>query len=104
MERAQAEFRAAGTQVLGVSIDSLYSHMQWARSLGGVSFPLLQDFEPKGALAKALGVYLDGPGITDRATVMIDKEGIVRKRKLGYSPTMLNNTVKLVQELEQESR
>jgi glutaredoxin-related protein len=52
--------------------------MQWARSLGGVSFPLLQDFEPKGALAKALGVYLDGPGITDRATVLIDREGTVR--------------------------
>lgn len=78
MEKAQADFRAAGTQVLGVSIDSLYSHMQWARSLGGVSFPLLQDFEPKGALAKALGVYLDGPGITDRATVLIDTDGIVR--------------------------
>ena len=78
MEKALAAFRAAGTQVLGVSIDSLYSHMQWARSLGGVSFPQLQDCEPKGALAKSLGVFLDGPGITDRATVLIDKEGIVR--------------------------
>ena len=46
--------------------------------MGGVSFPLLSDFEPKGGLAKALGLYLDGPGIGDRATVIIDREGIVR--------------------------
>ena len=38
----------------GVSIDSVHSHANWGRELGGVSFPLLSDFEPKGAVA--LGV------------------------------------------------
>lgn len=71
-------FRSAGTQVLGVSVDSVYSHANWGSSLGGVSFPLLSDFEPKGALAQSLGLYLDGPGISDRATVLIDREGVVR--------------------------
>lgn len=72
------EFKAADTQVLGVSIDSIYSHENWANSLGGVSFPLLADFHPKGALAEKYGVYLADKGITDRATVIIDKQGVVR--------------------------
>jgi hypothetical protein len=71
-------FRAAHTQVLGVSVDSVYCHASWGQSLGGISFPLLADFQPKGAAAGSLGVYLDGPGITDRATVIIDSEGVVR--------------------------
>jgi glutaredoxin len=71
-------FRAAHTQVLGVSVDSLHSHLNWARDLGGVSFPLLADFEPKGAVARAFGVYLEKPGIGDRATVIIDSAGNVR--------------------------
>ncbi|MCP3981798.1 MAG: redoxin domain-containing protein [bacterium] len=71
-------FRAAHTQVLGVSIDSVFSHANWGQSLGGVSFPLLADFHPKGEMAKAYGLYLDNAGITDRATVVIDAEGVVR--------------------------
>jgi glutaredoxin-related protein len=77
-EQLLPEFRAAGTQVLGVSIDSIHSHAAWGRSLGGISFPLLADFHPKGELARKLGVYLEEAGITDRATVLIDKEGIIR--------------------------
>jgi hypothetical protein len=78
VEALLPRFRAAHTQVLGVSVDSVYSHANWARALGGVSFPLLADFEPKGAVARAYGLYLDGPGITDRATVIIDSGGSVR--------------------------
>ena len=73
-----ARFRAAHTQVLGVSIDSVHCHANWAVSLGGVSFPLLADFHPKGAVAASLGVYLAAAGITDRATVIIDAGGVVR--------------------------
>ncbi len=72
------EFKAADTQVLGVSIDSTFSHENWANSLGGVSFPLVADFHPKGAVAEKYGVYLADKGITDRATVIIDKQGVVR--------------------------
>ena len=78
MEALLPRFRAAHTQVLGVSIDSIYSHANWGRDLGGVSFPLLADFNPKGGVAESLGLYLSEPGITDRATVIIDKDGIVR--------------------------
>jgi hypothetical protein len=64
--------------VLGVSVDSIYCHGNWALGLGGVSFPLLADFHPKGAVARSYGLYLDDAGITDRATVIIDADGIVR--------------------------
>lgn len=78
MEALLPRFRAAHTQVLGVSTDSIYSHANWGASLGGVSFPLLADFHPKGAVSGSYGAYLEEPGITDRATVIIDKDGIVR--------------------------
>lgn len=77
-EALLARFRAAHTQVLGVSVDSTYSHASWGASLGGVSFPLLADFHPKGAVAQSLGVYLEAAGITDRATVLIDSSGVVQ--------------------------
>lgn len=71
-------FRAAHTQVLGVSVDSRFSHANWGCDLGGISFPLLADFEPKGEVARRYGLFLDGPGISDRASVWIDTSGIVR--------------------------
>ena len=78
MEALTDRFLAANTQVLGVSVDSIYCHGNWALGLGGISFPLLADFNPKGAVAKAYGLYLEEAGITDRATVIIDADGIVR--------------------------
>lgn len=71
-------FKEADTQVLGVSIDSKYSHKKWAESLGGVSFPLLQDFHPKGAMATSYGTYLENKGFIARSTVIVDKQGTVR--------------------------
>ncbi len=78
MERLLPRFRSAHTQPLGVSVDSVYCHANWARSLGGISFPLLADFHPKGDVATSYGLYLAGKGITDRATVVIDSSGVVR--------------------------
>ena len=71
-------FNEADTQVLGVSIDSKHSHKNWAESLGGVSYPLLQDFHPKGEMAISYGNYLENKGFIARSTVIVDKQGIVR--------------------------
>ena len=71
-------FKEADTQVLGVSIDSKHSHKKWAESFGGVSFPLLQDFHPKGAMANSYGTYLEDKGFAARSTVIVDKQGSVR--------------------------
>jgi len=71
-------FNEVDTQVLGVSIDSKHSHKNWAESLGGVSYPLLQDFHPKGSMATSYGTYLEDKGFTARSTVIVDKQGLVQ--------------------------
>ena len=63
---------------MGVSIDSKHSHKNWAESLGGVSYPLLQDFHPKGSMATSYGTYLEHKGFAVRSTVIVDKQGSVR--------------------------
>ncbi len=78
LEALRARFGEIGVQVLGLSVDSLHCHAAWGRDLGGVSFPLLADFQPKGEVGRAFGAYLDGPGLDDRATVIITRDGIVR--------------------------
>ena len=78
MEALKDRFLAANTQVLGVSVDSIYCHANWAASLGGISFPLLADFHPKGAVAASYGMYLEDAGINDRSTAIIDASGVVR--------------------------
>jgi alkyl hydroperoxide reductase subunit AhpC len=62
---------------VGVSTDSKYANAAWAESLGGVSYPLLSDFYPHGAVAQAYGVLHPG-GMAERALFVIDKDGIVR--------------------------
>lgn len=70
-----SRFESADTQVLGISVDSIPSHVAWAKSLGGITYPLLADFNPKGAVAQAFGAYRSADGITERALFVIDKAG-----------------------------
>ena len=63
--------------MLGVSVDSKFCHKAWADSFGGIKFPLLADFHPKGGMAKEYGLWLDDKGITDRATILVGKDGKV---------------------------
>lgn len=61
-----------------MSVDSRFCHKAWSDSFGGVDIPLLADFHPKGAVAKSYGLYLEDNGITDRATVLVGKDGTVK--------------------------
>ncbi len=72
-----SRFGDADTQVLGISVDSVHSHTAWAKSLGGITYPLLADFEPKGEVARSFGAYRAADGISERALFIIDKEGKV---------------------------
>lgn len=66
----------AGAQVLGISVDSVWSHHAFAKSMG-LAYPLLADFHPKGGVAKSFGLYEEDRGFTKRATVVVDKTGKV---------------------------
>lgn len=60
--------------MLGISVDSVPSNTAWAKSLGGISYDLLSDFEPKGEVARRFGAYRP-EGYAERALFVIDKEG-----------------------------
>src|SRR5208282_618990 len=69
-------FEQLDAQVLGLSVDSVWSHKAFAEKMG-IHYPLLADFQPRGAVAAKYGVYLEDKGITGRAIVIIDKNGKV---------------------------
>ena len=71
-----AKFEGYDAQVLGVSIGSVHTNSAWAKSLGGLDYPLLSDFWPHGAVAEAYGV-LRAEGMAERAIFIVDKEGKV---------------------------
>jgi len=71
------EFQRHGAELLGVSVDGVWCHLAFAENRR-LHFPLLADFEPKGAVARRYGVYREGEGISERALFVIDKDGIVR--------------------------
>jgi len=68
------EFRRFNAEVLGISVDGVWCHAAFAQ----LHFPLLADFEPKGAVARVYGAYREADGITERALFVIDKAGIIR--------------------------
>jgi peroxiredoxin len=67
-------FDQLDAQVLGVSVDSVWSHKAYAEKMG-IHYPLLADFHPRGAVAEKYGVYLADKGITGRAISIIDRDG-----------------------------
>jgi peroxiredoxin len=71
-----SSFESAGAQVLAVSCDSVHSQRKWAEE-EGFGFPVLSDFWPHGATARAYGVFNEALGCADRHTFVIDKEGVV---------------------------
>jgi len=71
------EFQSHGAELLGISVDGAWCHAAYAKD-HNLQFPLLADFEPKGAVARAYGAYREGEGWTERALFVIDKDGIIR--------------------------
>jgi len=72
------KFEGYNTQVLGISVDHIPTLKAWAESLGGISYPLLSDFWPHGAVAKKYGAFREEEGRSERALFVVDKKGIVR--------------------------
>ena len=72
-----ADYQNDKVQVLGVSVDAVFSLKAWAKQ-EGYEFPLLSDFWPHGEVAKAYGVFNEVGGMANRGTFLIDTEGIVQ--------------------------
>ena len=70
------QFDTLDAEVLGVSVDSVWSHKAYAEKMG-IKYSLLADFHPKGAMSEKYGVYLGEKGISGRSIFIIDKSGKV---------------------------
>jgi peroxiredoxin len=71
------EFQRFNAVLLGISVDGLWCHLAFAKDRK-LRFPLLSDFEPKGAVARSYGAYRGQDGFTERALFVIDAGGMIR--------------------------
>jgi peroxiredoxin len=72
-QAASKLFQTRGAQLLGISVDGAWSHNAF-RADHKIEFPLLADFQPKGATARAYDVYDEKDGICERALFVIDRD------------------------------
>lgn len=93
-----AEFAWHNAQVIGISVDSIYSHGAWA-AVRGITFPLLADFHPKGEVARRYGVIRNKDGFSDRALYIIDPEGIIRYKNISPELPMIPDIYELITQL-----
>jgi alkyl hydroperoxide reductase subunit AhpC len=91
--RDLARFAAFDAQVVGVSVDSTWSHIAWQeKEIGMLAYPLASDFYPHGETAQKYGVFRTGdpiPGINERALFIVDKAGMIvwsQRYELGEAP------------------
>ena len=90
---ANAKFKELNTQVLGVSVDSEFSHLRWIETprndggLGGINYPLVSDINKE--IAKAFDVLIEG-GVALRGSFIIDDKGVVRQATVNDLPVGRN--------------
>ena len=81
------EFDEFGAQVVGISVDGPWCHAAFAKARN-IRFPLLSDFEPKGAVSRSYGAYRSKEGVSERALFVLDADGVIRWSYL--SPVNVN--------------
>src|SRR5580658_3679060 len=70
------EFERQGAKVFGISVDGAWCHAAFAKDRK-LHFPLLADFEPKGAVSREYGAYREADGFSERALFVIDGDGVI---------------------------
>jgi peroxiredoxin len=71
------DFREYGADLLGISVDGVWCHAAFARHRN-LHFPLLSDFEPKGAVSRTYGAYREKDGFSERALFVLDGNGVIK--------------------------
>jgi len=71
------EFQRFDAKLIGGSVDGMWCHRAFAENRH-LRFPLLADFEPKGAVARMFGAYRANDGTSERALFVIDAKGMIR--------------------------
>jgi peroxiredoxin 2/4 len=82
------EFKKRNTEVIGVSVDSQFTHHAWAQvdrkegGIKGVNYPLVSDLSKN--IARTYGVLLEGPGIALRGLFIINKDGVLKHSTINH--------------------
>jgi len=100
------EFHALNTNVVGVSVDSHFSHLAWSNTdrkdggIGKLEYPLLSDLTKQ--ISRDYGVLIEGAGIALRGTFIIDKNGIIRQKTVNDLPIgrSVDETLRLIKALQ----
>jgi peroxiredoxin len=100
LEANHERFEKLNTVALGLSVDPVPGKLTWASVLRIKNTPLLSDFWPHGKAAKDYGIFLEDMGISERANVIIDEEGIVRWMKV-YPISQLPDIEEVFKKLEE---
>jgi peroxiredoxin (alkyl hydroperoxide reductase subunit C) len=87
-EEVLGDIEAQGARIFAVSTDASYAQRAFRESLG-VTIPQLSDFEPKGEASRAFGAFFAPGGMSHRALVVTDADGVVRWSWEGESPGVL---------------
>ncbi len=85
--------------MLGISCDHVAAHRAWSTAMGGLPYPELSDFHPKGVVTTAYGLWNEERGAGTRAVIIVDKDGIVRFRQI-YAPGTLPEPDRILEELK----
>ena len=91
-------FEELECQLLAISVDSIPCHTAWAKSLGGLSYPLMSDYWPHGEVSAKYGM-LSTKGYAERGVFLVDKAGIIRFIEIVESYELPDNDA-LFRELE----
>lgn len=97
-----AKFAACNAQVVGISVDSIYSSTAWEKEIGPLDYPLAADYWPHGEVAQKFGVFRERgefAGISERAIFIVDKAGRIAFSKV-YPIEQLPDTAELFTVLE----
>ena len=76
LSKRHSEFEEIEAQVLGISVDSVYSHEAWLKEIGDFNYPLLSDMTKK--VSSCYNVLLEDEGISLRGAFIIDPDGILK--------------------------
>lgn len=104
------DFKKRGCEVIGVSVDSKFSHLAWCNTprkeggLGAIKYPIVSDLNKK--ISRDYGVLLEEAGVSLRGLFLIDKEGVLRHAlindlPLGRSVAEALRTLDALQHFEQ---
>lgn len=98
LEMNAAVFGELNAIAYGISVDSTPCKKAWAESMNVKTTPLLADFWPHGGLAQALDVFREAEGVSERANVIVDGEGLIRWIKV-YPLSEVPNLEEVIQVL-----